>query len=197
MTIVKSVVENNKKRKRLYSPTKRKILLLLLAGAALSLSRTGKNQIRIIKEVSKEWKKIDRHNLYRLLHEFRHDRLVDWREHKDGTITVTLSEAGQHTAKRFEVDELSIAPQYTWDGKWRVVIYDIPHKKRAARDALRLKLHQLGFREWQKSVFIHPYPCRDEIDFIMEFFDVRPYVRYAELSKPTNEAELKLMFKLK
>src|SRR3990167_2211250 len=64
-----------------------------------------------------------------------------------------------------------------WDKKWRVVIFDIPEKSRMARDALRRKLKELEFRELQKSVFVHPYECKKEIDFIIEFFNLRHYVR--------------------
>lgn len=40
-----------------------------------------------------------------------------------------------------------------WDGKWRVVIWDIPEKRRMARDLLRYKLKQLGFSQLQKSIW--------------------------------------------
>lgn len=188
--------EMKRKGKRIQSPIKQKILLLLLAGAALSLTRTGKQQIKIISSIPKELRKIDRQYLYRLLHEFHHHRLVDWVEKSDGSITLSLSEKGKITAKTFYPDDLIIKRPPTWDKRWRVVIYDIPDKKKKARDALRHKLTELGFKEWQKSVFIHPYPCQDEINFIIEFFDVRSYVRYAELINLTNESELKLHFKL-
>lgn len=175
---------------------KQKVLLLLLAGLALSLSRTGKRQIKIISSIPKELRRIDRQYLYRLLREFHEDRLVDWQEKADGSISLTLTEKGKIVTKTFYPDNLKINTPNTWDRRWRIVIYDIPHKKKMARDALRGKLQELGFKEWQKSVFIHPYPCRDEIDFIIEFFEVRPYVRQAELINPTNEAELKLYFNL-
>ncbi len=91
---------------------------------------------------------------------------------------------------------MQIKKSAIWDRKWRVVFFDIPEKKRKARDALRNKLRELGFRELQKSVFVHPYSCQSEIDFIVEFFEIRPYVRYGELTNLTNEAELKLRFDL-
>ena len=69
--------------------------------------------------------------------------------------------------------------------------------KKSVRDALRHKLHELGFKEWQKSVFIYPYHCREQIDFVIEFFDLRPYVRQGVMTEITNETELKLHFKLK
>ncbi len=167
-----------------------------MTGLDISLNRTGKRQVKIISSIPKEFKSIDRQYLYRLLREFHHDRLVDWKEKNDGSILLTLSEKGKTTTNKFYPDRLIITTPKSWDKKWRIVIYDIPHKKRTARDALRRKLQELGFKEWQKSVFIYPYPCQDEINFIIEFFDVRPYVRYAELINPTNEAELKLHFKL-
>lgn len=46
-----------------------------------------------------------------------------------------------------------------WDGKWRLVIWDIPEKRRNARDLFRLKLKQLGFTRWQKSVWVCKKNC--------------------------------------
>ncbi|MBL7159086.1 CRISPR-associated endonuclease Cas2 [Candidatus Microgenomates bacterium] len=47
--------------------------------------------------------------------------------------------------------------QKKWDKKWRLVIFDIPEKKRKARDALREKLLKLGFGKWQRSIYISPH----------------------------------------
>lgn len=46
-----------------------------------------------------------------------------------------------------------------WDGKWRLVIWDIPEKRRTARDLLRFKLKQLGFKQWQQSVWASKMDC--------------------------------------
>lgn len=185
-----------KKGKRIHSPLKRKVLSLLLAGTALGLTRSYKTQKKILKSIPKVFKEIDRDYLHRIINEFHKDRLVDWQKKKDGSIYLVLTEKGKETALQFDPDYLTIKKPPVWDKRWRVVIYDIPDKKKSARDALRHKLNELGFKEWQRSVFIHPYPCLNEINFIIEFFDVRPYVRYAELINPTNEAELKLHFKI-
>ena len=131
------------------------------------------------------------------MREFNQDKLIDWQENNDGTISVVLTEKGKQTASRFDPDNLSIPQPNHWDKKWRVIIYDIPDNKKAARDALRRKLYELSFKEWQKSVFIHPYPCDQQIDFVIEFFDVRPYVRRGLMTNITNEAEIKLHFGLR
>ena len=44
-----------------------------------------------------------------------------------------------------------------WDGKWRVVVFDVPERRRAARDFLRRQLKLLGFRQLHKSVWVSPY----------------------------------------
>ncbi|MDO8618742.1 MAG: CRISPR-associated endonuclease Cas2 [Candidatus Daviesbacteria bacterium] len=46
-----------------------------------------------------------------------------------------------------------------WDGRWRLVIWDVPEKRRPARDLLRQKLKQLGFTQWQKSVWASKINC--------------------------------------
>ncbi len=185
------------KGKKISSPTKRKVLLLLQAGLALSLSPSPKTDFYIFKQLAKEWKEIDRQYLYRIVREFYNERLVNWQEKEDGTIKVVLTEAGKKKVLEYNIDEIKIKIPPQWDEKWRLVIFDIPEKRRQARDALRLKIKELGFYEMQKSVFVFPFECRDEIDFIVEFFDIRPFVRYAEMTNLTNEAQLKLHFDLK
>lgn len=56
-----------------------------------------------------------------------------------------------------------------WDGKWRIVIWDVPEKRRVARDLLRYKLKILGFERLQKSVWISKKNCTKELrDFIQK-----------------------------
>ena len=74
--------------------------------------------------------------------------------------------------------------------------FDIPEKFKIARNALREKLNDLGFLKYQKSVFIYPYECKDEIDFIIEFFEVKPFVRYIIAEKIDNELDFKKKFNL-
>ena len=82
------------------------------------------------------------------------------------------------------------------DGKWRIVMFDIPEKYRGARNALRNILRQLGFFEYQKSVFAHPFECQNEVDFVIEFFKLRPWVRLAVADNIDNELHLKTHFNL-
>lgn len=182
--------------KRIFSPNKRKVLILLQAGFALALTPSPKRQMWILKQLTKEWKNINRQYLYRIIREFKYEKLIDWKEMVDGSVSIILTENGKKWALRFNIDEMKIKKPFKWDGKWRVVFFDIPEKIRNARDALRKKLRELGFYELQKSVFVFPFPCKNEIDFIVEFFKVRNYARYAEIINFTNEEKLIIHFEL-
>ncbi len=54
-----------------------------------------------------------------------------------------------------------------WDKRWRIVIFDVPEKRRKARDLLRSKLKQWGFIHFQKSVWGTKKNCTKALrDFI-------------------------------
>jgi DNA-binding transcriptional regulator PaaX len=173
-----------------------KILLLLLAGVALGLAYSPQRQTRIIKELQREWKKIDRKELENTIRQLYKSKIIEACENKDGTSTFVLSEKGKVRALTYKFEEMKINPLERWDGKWRLVAFDVPEKKKPAREALRRKLRELGFHELQKSMFVFPYECKDEVDFIVEFFDMRPYVRYGVLEAIDNDLHLRKIFKL-
>ena len=182
--------------KKIRSPIKQKILLLLQAGIALSFAGTLPKQFRILGELAEEWGRINRAYLYRIIREFEDEHLVSIEEDAGGTRTVVLSERGRKRAFSFRIHAMVIPKPEKWDGLWHAVFFDVPEDARIARGSLRRKLYDLGFYHWQKSVFVHPYPCRDEIDFIATFFNVRNFVRYATLSLVSHEAELLRHFRL-
>ena len=130
------------------SPVKQKVLVLLAGGFSLGLTRSFRRQQYIFRQMKKEWREINRRYLYRIIKEFREDHLVDYRELADGTINLVITEAGKLQAIRFNIDVMEIKKPRHWDGQWRAVLFDIPEKKRRARDTLRDKLRDLGFFEF-------------------------------------------------
>jgi DNA-binding transcriptional regulator PaaX len=174
---------------------RKKILLLLMGGLSLGFSYSLHKQWRIIKEVRREWRKINERELYLEIKRLYQSRLLERKENTDGSFTFVLTDKGKIRAITYRFDEIRIKSN-NWDGKWRLVVFDVPEKLRSGRDALRNKLKELGFYELQKSVFVFPYQCEDEINFIIEFFDLRRYVRIGLLENIDNELHLKKIFKL-
>lgn len=175
---------------------KQKILLLLSTGIVLHLAHSAYKRKKALKDAKKMWSWITRDWLYKAVKEFYEDKLVSYRYINEETIEIVLTEKGKKRALRYKIKELELKKPKLWDKKWRIIIFDIPEKLKHARNALREKLKELGFIELQKSVFVCPWQCKDEIDFLVEFFDIRSYIRLIEATKITNEEELRLKFDL-
>lgn len=176
--------------------TQQKILLLLLGGLALGLSGSPRQYFRIIKCIGEDWKEIERQSLRKAIRSLYLSKLIKEKQNKDGTITLVLTENGKDKALTFDLDNMKIKKPPKWDKKWRIVLFDIPENRKKIRDALRYHIKKLGFYEFQKSVFVHPYDCKDEIDYIIEFYDIRKFVRFIIADFLDNELDLKKHFNL-
>lgn len=85
-----------------------------------------------------------------------------------------------------------------WDKKWRLVIFDIPSELNRKRDTLRRRLKYIGFLMLQRSVFVFPYPCEQELSDICEKMGIDSYVDVVTAeSIGSREEELITLFKLK
>lgn len=181
---------------RKLSPTNKKIFLIFLGGLALGLSPSPRQFFRIAKDIAKDWQKIKKEELYLAIRSLYKSKLIDERYEKDGRTTLIISESGKKKALSYQLEEMTIRKPKIWDKKWRLVIFDVPEKRKRIREALRAKLKELEFYELQKSVFVHPFDCKDEIDFIIEIFEARSFVRFAVIESIDNELHLKKIFNL-
>lgn len=83
-----------------------------------------------------------------------------------GQRRVTLTEKGRTTVETIYASEYRIPEPAFWDGKWRVVMFDIREKRRKIRFRLRLLLSSAGFLRLQDSVWVYPYPCDEFIGLV-------------------------------
>ncbi len=176
------------------SANKKKIILLLASGVALSLAGSPRSYFKVLNSATAEWRRIDRSSLKRAIKSLYRSKLIEDRDNFDGSTTMILSERGKEKAVSFNIETMQIKKPKVWDKKWRVVLFDIPEKNKPAREALRKTLKRLGFYEFQKSVFTYPYPCENELDYVIEFFRIRPYVRTMLATSVDNKLHLEQIF---
>ena len=82
-----------------------------------------------------------------------------------------------------------------WDGKWRIVIFDIPQKLHTKRVSFTRKLKQLGFYPIQKSVYVLPYFCEEEVGSFVGALKIAKYVSIIRAdSLGSNENEIRKFF---
>ncbi len=136
-------------------------------------------------KAKKEWKKFNIRLLRRNIKRLQEGKIVEVIK-KDGHEVIKLTEKGKVKYLKFKLEELALKNN-RWDGKWRVVIYDISKLKNSARDSLRSVLKKVKFLQLQKSVYLTPYKCNDEIKYLKEYFGVGDEVVMLEVNKLENE----------
>ncbi|MEK6922597.1 MAG: hypothetical protein AABX08_02235 [Nanoarchaeota archaeon] len=95
---------------------------------------------------------------------------VEFIKEDKNNVTVRITDKGKKYLRTFDIDNMILNRPAQWDGKWRLVIFDVPEKDKKAREALRYKLKDLNFVRLQDSIWVTPYPCEDEIRFLREIF---------------------------
>jgi len=173
-----------------------KTLLLLGAGISLSLTTRPDRFFKILESTRKEWRALNERALREAIRKLYQSKLVDFKELGDGTAKITLTDKGKRRVVTFNLETMKIRRQPTWDRLWRIVIFDIPEYKKKARDALSARLKSIGMIALQKSVLVHPFNCKDEVEFLIELFDVRPFVRFIVAKEIDTALHLKKKFRL-
>ncbi|MDO8443801.1 MAG: CRISPR-associated endonuclease Cas2 [Candidatus Azambacteria bacterium] len=97
---------------------------------------------------------------------------IEFVKENSNEIVVRITDGGRKYLKTFDIDNMALNRPERWDGKWRLVIFDVPEKHKNAREALRRKLKDLCFFRLQDSAWVTPHPCDDEIRFLREIFNI-------------------------
>ncbi|MSU74387.1 CRISPR-associated endonuclease Cas2 [Candidatus Kaiserbacteria bacterium] len=77
-----------------------------------------------------------------------------------------MTDKGRLLIEAVHANEYRIPEPAFWDGKWRIVMFDIHERRRKARSQLRSLLSDAGFLRLQDSVWVYPYPCDEFIGLV-------------------------------
>lgn len=173
---------------------KETILNILLGVGLLTTAIVAPNAVQLFKYFLPKNNR-DRWKIKQSFSRLEKNGLVK-RKTTDGEDYYTLTLLGNKRAKRYQLDSMKIAQQKKWDGLWRLVMFDIPEEQKMARRGINLVLKKLGCAQYQKSVFITPYPCKKEIDFVGECFNARKYIRIITAREVEGVGKIKKIFGL-
>ncbi len=111
---------------------------------------------------------------------------------------VELTEKGRGVLDRNYTSSLGFTTKKPrWDGKWRMVIFDIKEYDRQLRDLLRDGLINIGFVKVQNSVWIFPYDCEELVFLLKTNFELGKNVLFVVVEKMENDSWLRKEFNLK
>jgi len=130
--------------------------------------------------LNSNWKNFSKEDMQKGFKNLKKLKLIVQNEKNDGSINFLLSEKGKLRALNSKFKLLNYRKK-SWDKKWRMVAFDIPNTQRKERRALQYRLKTAGFHELQKSMFIYPYDCEQEIRDFVKLFKIEKYVCFGLL----------------
>lgn len=175
--------------------TKKILIELSDAGGSVvesSLNPYGKLRIA---NIFVEGGKVQRTQMRKKLLALASQGLISVKE-KKSEISISLLPPGEIQALKYKIDDIAITRQDWWDRKWRMILFDVPEEHRVLRSNFRNKLDDLGFVKLQNSVYVHPFECHNEIDFIRNVYGIKQYVKIVIVDKIEGESQLRKQFNL-
>jgi DNA-binding transcriptional regulator PaaX len=116
-------------------------------------------------------------------------------EYRNGFLRLT--KIGAHELKRMERLEFRLQRPRRWDGRWRILIFDIPEYRKTLRDKVRRTLISLGFVRLQDSVWAYPYDCEDFVTLLKADFKIGKDLLYMIVDTLEYDKKLREKFGLK
>ena len=108
----------------------------------------------------------------------------------------SLTNGGVSILRRWQMADYHIVKPKRWDHKWRIIIFDIPEKKKKARDRIRQIFKSAGFIRLQDSVWVYPYDCEDVVGLLKTELGVGKNILYIIADRIEDDKYLRQDFDL-
>ncbi len=176
-------------------PRVKDILMLLGAGAFLTASLVMPGLPIAVrpyldhkrKNEEKEWEKF---NLFRLKQVIK--RLERQKDVEIIGEAVKITKKGRQKLLKFDLEQMELKRKT--DGKWRLIIYDISNLRKPQRELFRDMLKKLQFLRLQESVYLTPFICEEEIEYLRQVFDIDREVQVLKVTGIEYEDQYKKYF---
>lgn len=183
--LIKKVLAKDEER----NPHVAEILKLLAGGSIIALSLVFPTLPMALAPLILKNKSYNQALFNQTIKRLERQKLVEIFIEGEHTL-VRITHEGKVRALRYKLSEIQVKKPKIWDKKWRVVIFDIPEKYKRAREIFRDHLKGMGFYMLQRSVWVYPYPCFDEIEFLRQIYRVEIDVTYILAQRIENSENL-------
>lgn len=115
---------------------------------------------------------------------------------KEGKKFLRITQKGR---KAFALEQAKVTlknQKKKWDGRWRMVIFDVPEKRRRVRARLCAVMREIGFARLQDSVWVYPYDGEDFIALLKAELKIGKDVLYAIADTIEQDKNLRRFFNL-
>ncbi|MDP3763166.1 MAG: hypothetical protein Q8Q92_00700 [bacterium] len=173
---------------------KRIILTTVATTGILAITVLAPNALQVLKPFLKNKKKYNlKYYLNQKAKKLVKDGLLKI-DTENGKQSLSLTEKGESKLLYYQITEKK---KQKWDGKWRVVIFDVWESTRSKRNLLRNEIRDFGFIQLQRSVWIYPYECADFIELLKTDLSFGKNIRYMVVESLDHDEKLRKHFSLK
>ena len=175
------------------------IILGLISGGGSPMQPTLPILIDGIMKILKEDRKlnVEEKKVRRILESLEKKEIISLEERGENVFVKSIDKNNPIVMKHSIKALLDFKKKKSqWRGKWYIVFFDVPEVQRNKRDYLRKFLVKLGFYPYQKSVYLFPYECEDEIALIKKIVEGAKYMKYIVAEKIEDELAAKRFFNL-
>lgn len=187
-------LEKEVKKQIRVTKVKKIILQTVAAAGVLSVALLVPNALQLFKFLPKNNRYVNDKRIY--INKSR-ERLV-----KEGLLKynnksyLELTDFGKRILRQYQSNNYTLSKPKKWDGKWRMLVFDISEKRKETRDKVRRTLISIGFVRLQNSVWVYPYDCEDLITLLKADFKIGKDLLYVIADKIENDKVLRLAFDL-
>ena len=185
-------------------PKVKDILILLGAGTFLvaslvfpGLPIVAGEVLKLKKEMDyskklKDWEKFNLWRLRQIIKRMQNSKYVEIKE-QNGVPLVKITQKGRSKLLKYDIDKMRL-DERKLDGYWRLIIYDVKTAKRQNSETFRRAISKLNLLKLQKSVYLTPFRCEDEIEYLRQVFDIGDEVLILRVKNLENEGPYRKYF---
>jgi len=185
------VIENNLRKSRRRENIQKAILSSVKVAGLLSVSVLAPNSMQYLKSLG-----IVPGRRQKEVIQKSKKRLIDNGLLRYSNGFIELTKKGEARINLLEMQDWKIDKPPKWDKKWRMLIFDIPERKKGLRNKIRLTLLSIGFLRLQDSVWIYPYACEDLVNLLKADFRVGRDLLYIIVDSIENDKNHRKVFNL-
>lgn len=189
-------LEHESRRRTKRGQLERIVLSSLVVAGVVTVAIAAPGAVRLLKYIDPEWllKPDPQQRLRETASKLRKKGLVTF-VLEGGRKRMRITKKGRQYLEHMSLSGAPIRPK-KWDGKWRLVMFDIPEKRAGVRQRVRTLVTGFGFQRLQDSVWVFPYDCEDVIALLKTQLKIGTEVLYVIADAIEYDAPIRKRFDL-
>ncbi|MFA6446454.1 MAG: hypothetical protein WCW14_04380 [Candidatus Paceibacterota bacterium] len=175
------------------SAVKQAVIASIGIAGIITLATIAPNAIQMLEKfgITKKLNRQSKYSYFKTLETLRKQGYVSYS--RDNSCVELTTKGTQY----FGRTGLSLRSQkHSWDGKWRVLIFDLPEKRKNDRDGLRRLLFKNGFVRLQDSVWVFPFECDEFVTLLKTEYRLGKYLLHIIAQEIEDDKYLKEHFSI-